>query len=249
MKPTGFIKLHRSIVEWQWWEDINVRNLFIACLLQANHQDKNKGTLRIERGSFPTSYPHLAKISGLTNQQARTALTKLKVTGEITDKPLHKGRLITITNYNYYQDDNRQNNSEITGNQQAEQQADNSTIRMEEDKNIDIDINARARAGVSNDGDFDEWWKRYPHKVGKADAKKKFEIALRKSSLAELLHGIDRYIASKPPDRPYCNPATWLHQERWLDQPAPQTPTERNQNEQPSRSDRAKQAILRGLEG
>lgn len=31
---------------------------------------------------------------------------------------------------------------------------------------------------------------------------------------------MQRYIATKPPDRNWCNPATWLNQERWRDEPA-----------------------------
>jgi hypothetical protein len=38
--------------------------------------------------------------------------------------------------------------------------------------------------------------------------------------LETLIRARDRYIATKPPDRPWCNPATWLNQERWLDEPA-----------------------------
>ena len=71
--------------------------------------------------------------------------------------------------------------------------------------------------------DFDAFWAAYPHKVGKADARLKFPKALEKAALPELLAGLQRYIAEKPPDRSWCNPATWLHQERWGDQPAPVT--------------------------
>jgi uncharacterized protein YdaU (DUF1376 family) len=67
---------------------------------------------------------------------------------------------------------------------------------------------------------FDEWWRAYPHKVGKAAAAKSYERALARASPAELLDGVSRYIANKPPDRAWCNPATWLNGDRWLDQPA-----------------------------
>jgi hypothetical protein len=35
-----------------------------------------------------------------------------------------------------------------------------------------------------------------------------------------LLAGVRRYIATKPEDHPWCNPATWLNQGRWEDEPA-----------------------------
>ena len=68
---------------------------------------------------------------------------------------------------------------------------------------------------------FDEFWQIYPHKIGKEGARPKFDAALKKASLEELIHGVQRYIAAKPQDRPWCNPSTWLHQQRWLDEPAP----------------------------
>lgn len=67
---------------------------------------------------------------------------------------------------------------------------------------------------------FDYWWEEYPHKVGKGAARLAYARALTKTNHEELVNGIIRYISTKPPDRDYCNPATWLNQERWNDQPA-----------------------------
>lgn len=67
--------------------------------------------------------------------------------------------------------------------------------------------------------EFEEWYSGYPHKVGRAAARKSYPTARRKASQAELVAGRDRYVAEKPADHPWCNPATWLNQERWLDQP------------------------------
>ncbi len=69
-------------------------------------------------------------------------------------------------------------------------------------------------------GAFDEWWAVYPHKVAKPTAKKAFEKAIRKAPLVSLIAGVRDYVSGKPVDRPYCNPATWLNDERWLDQPS-----------------------------
>ena len=75
--------------------------------------------------------------------------------------------------------------------------------------------------GCKNDAEFEQWYGGYPHKVGKAAARKSF-FAARSSGveLETLIRARDRYIGTKPPDRPWCNPATWLNQERWLDEPA-----------------------------
>lgn len=68
---------------------------------------------------------------------------------------------------------------------------------------------------------FSVWYGRYPHKVGRAAAERAYRKAISDGATDEmLLAGLDRYVGSKPPDRPWCNPATWLNQQRWLDEPA-----------------------------
>jgi hypothetical protein len=70
------------------------------------------------------------------------------------------------------------------------------------------------------DSDFEQWWLAYPHRVGKGAAQKAYRTARQKTDAATLLTAVTRYVDTKPPDRVYCNPATWLNQERWQDQPA-----------------------------
>jgi hypothetical protein len=81
----------------------------------------------------------------------------------------------------------------------------------------------RERPSISTTmlGEFELWWSEYPHKVGKRDAMNAFcNAILRGADLNALLSGVRAYKASKPPDRQWCNPATWLNQDRHLDEPA-----------------------------
>lgn len=66
-----------------------------------------------------------------------------------------------------------------------------------------------------------EFWAIYPHKVGKPVAIKAFVKARQRAGLDEILAGLRRY-AAKVDDRPWCNPSTWLNQDRWNDTPAVQ---------------------------
>jgi hypothetical protein len=80
---------------------------------------------------------------------------------------------------------------------------------------------ARISEERSSGWNFDAFWNPYPNKVGKTDARKSFE-RIRKSgrvTFEDLMMAWRRYIA-KTDDRPWCNPATWLNQGRWEDQPA-----------------------------
>jgi uncharacterized protein YdaU (DUF1376 family) len=79
-----------------------------------------------------------------------------------------------------------------------------------------------AIAPLPSEKDFNIFWLEYPHKVGKRDALKAFLSSLQRAPLLEILDGVRRYIRTKPPDRPWCNPATWLNQDRWLDEPGPE---------------------------
>lgn len=76
---------------------------------------------------------------------------------------------------------------------------------------------------VSRAGEFDRFWAMFPNKVGKADAFKAFDRAIKRVELETMMAGLDRYV-HKTDDRPWCNPATWLNQDRWNDQPAAAMP-------------------------
>lgn len=68
---------------------------------------------------------------------------------------------------------------------------------------------------------FDQFWKVWPHKVGKPDAKKAYAATLKRGNQhSAIMEGVARYIHDKPPDRPWLNPATFIRQERFNDQPA-----------------------------
>lgn len=88
------------------------------------------------------------------------------------------------------------------------------------------DASASVPALVADDGwpaDYRaRFWETYPHRVGKSDALAKLD-RIRKSrrvTFDKLMSGLSAYIRSKPPDRQWCNPATWLNQGRWDDEPS-----------------------------
>jgi len=130
----GFIVIYRSLLEWEWYSDANTLRLFLHCLLRANHKDRAWQGITIERGSFVTSYQHLALDLGLTVQKIRTSINKLKSTGEITHKSHGKYGVITINNYDKYQEINSQPNTQATVNQQAsnnKQQRNKETMKQD----------------------------------------------------------------------------------------------------------------------
>jgi len=82
-----------------------------------------------------------------------------------------------------------------------------------------------------NSDDWEYFWDLFPNKVGKGAAFKAFAKALRRTSPEVLFQGLRRYV-NKTDERPWCNPATWLNQDRWLDQPATvETDQQKNKRE------------------
>ena len=105
----GWIKLHRKIINWEWYDDINTKVIFLHLLLTANHEEKDWRGQKILRGQKLTSISHLAKEVGLTVKQTRVSLDKLKRTNEITCKGTNKYTLVTIEKYNDYQINEKEN--------------------------------------------------------------------------------------------------------------------------------------------
>lgn len=115
----NFIKLDRSLLNWEWYHKTNTFRLWIHCLLKANWKDGKFEGKVIPRGSFVTSLQKLSDELGISIQQVRTSISHLKSTDNITDKSCSKNRIITVLNYDTFQKDNRQDNKETTDNQQA----------------------------------------------------------------------------------------------------------------------------------
>lgn len=99
----SFVKLYRSLLDWEWWDDKNTTRLFMTLLLSVNWKEKQWHGMTIKAGSMFTSLESLAKKSGLTLSQTRTSLNKLKMTGEITSTIARKGQLVTIENWAKFQ--------------------------------------------------------------------------------------------------------------------------------------------------
>lgn len=66
--------------------------------------------------------------------------------------------------------------------------------------------------------DFDQFWNRFPRRIGKFDAMRAYEKARRLATAAQILDGVDAYVIHKPHWQDFCHPATWLNQGRWLDE-------------------------------
>ncbi len=117
---SGWISLHRSILDWEWYDDLNVSRLFIHFILKANHAHGKWKGIDIERGSFITSLDKLSKETGLTVSQIRTCIKKLKSTNEIASKSHSQHTVIYIKNYESYQDNDKQSSNAVANESQTD---------------------------------------------------------------------------------------------------------------------------------
>ena len=132
----GWIKLHRSLKDWEWYEDTNATRLLIHLLITVNYEAKRwKGQL-IEPGTRITSWEHLAAETSLTVRQVRTAMSKLEKSGEVTRKATNKWQAITLVKWEQLQDERQASDKldgrQVTGKRQAN---DKQTTTTKEGKN------------------------------------------------------------------------------------------------------------------
>ena len=117
---SGWIKIHRQIIEWEWFTDTTTFRVFLQLLLKANHKEKKYRGMVLKVGTIITSRDILALETRLSVQQVRTALDKLKSTNEITIKTSSQGTIIEVVNYSKYQlATNEVTNKQPTSNQQV----------------------------------------------------------------------------------------------------------------------------------
>jgi hypothetical protein len=120
MENEGWVKLHRKLLKWEWRDDANTGWLFMCCLMSTNHQDNKWHGILVKKGSFITSQKKLSSLTGLTIRQVRVSLTKLKMTGELTVQANNVYSIITIQNWNRYQQDDRPLDRPMTDQRQTD---------------------------------------------------------------------------------------------------------------------------------
>ena len=144
---SGWIKIHRQILEWEWYSDNNSFRVFLHLLLKANHKQKRYKGLELKIGSIITSRDILAIETGLSVQQIRTALDKLKSTNEVTIKTSSQGTIIEVVNYAKYQIvTNEVTIKEPTSNQQVTTNKNVKKEKNEKELILDSWINYRKSA-------------------------------------------------------------------------------------------------------
>ena len=194
----NYIKIDRKILEWEWYKNEHTKNLFFHCLLKANWKEGKFEGKVIQRGSFVTSIKKLSTELGITGDEIRTALAHLVKTGEITKQTTNKSTVITVSNYELYQNDTKQipDKSQTDTKQIPDKsQTDTKQIpdKSQTNPNNRRKENREKRKNIYTCA-FEEFWKVYPRKRDKGNAFKKFNARLNSGfSEVELIEAAKKY--------------------------------------------------------
>ena len=251
----GWIKLHRKLLDWQWYDDTTIVRVFLHLLLKANFDTKGWHDISIERGQLVTSIKNLAAETHLSAMQIRRALTQLQKTKEITIETTNKYTIITICNYAKYQcfdsGEQQTNNNQTTNEQQTNN---NQTTTTKEIKNIKKEKNVgniiadnenfeSAENENQNNGTINEKKEKEKSCAKKEKEPKhtygQFENVLLTDTEAEKLHtefgdsavGIIDYLSAYKEEKDYKTKSDYLTIKRWVaDAYNKQTKTSSNGN-------------------
>lgn len=202
----GYIKLHRQIIEWGWYEDANTFRLFIHLLLKANYYDSEFKGRTVKRGQRFTSISNLAKEIKLSDKAIRISLDKLIKTNEVVVNGANNGTMITVCKYDIYQ-----GNSETKGQTKGERKGKRRATNKEEEE---IEEKKEIKYTVLS---FEDFWKKYPNKKSKEVAKTSFE-KVPENERAMIKNTLQSFIDNVPfKGYNYPMASTYLNQKRYKD--------------------------------
>lgn len=210
----GYIQLHRKMLKWEWYDDANTFRLFMHLLLNANYKASRYRGYDVPAGACVTGYTSLSKQLGISVQSIRTAMAKLKSTGEVTVNKTNKFSIVSMVRWSDYQSTNRQSNTQSTLNQHS------TNTQLTPSKEGNKVIKKKEPIAQSN---FDTFWSCYPRKKSKGVAEKVWNKGnLGNGTFDLIMDGLERAKASEDWQKdggkwiPY--PSTWLNAKGWEDE-------------------------------
>lgn len=99
----GFIKIHRKILDWEWYSNASVKIVFLHLLLTATYKESSYKGIKLFPGQVIVSTRTLAQATGLSRQNVRTALSNLESSDDIKIVSNGGFSTITINNWELYQ--------------------------------------------------------------------------------------------------------------------------------------------------
>lgn len=134
----GYIKLHRSILDWQYWDDHNTTRLLIYFLVSVNYEPKKWKGIDIKAGQLITSYDKISVSTGLTIKQIRRSIKLLVECNEVIQETASKFQSITLVKWEELQVEEikRAGKGQAKGNEREGQRATTKETKEEKKERI-----------------------------------------------------------------------------------------------------------------
>jgi predicted transcriptional regulator len=140
----GWISLYRSLLDWEWFSNSEMVHLFIYFLLKANHEPNKWQGIELSRGQFITGREKIKSETGIPESTIRTCIERLKKSDVITVKTTNKYSIITVCNYDSYQQvkiENDQQNDQQKDQQKDQQNANKTPTKRQQNTTTNNDNN------------------------------------------------------------------------------------------------------------
>jgi hypothetical protein len=133
----GFVKLSRSILDWEWYDHPDVFRIYIHLLIKANYAPAKWRGIEIFEGEHITSISNLSKELFMSEFKVRASLSKLKNTfyiDVITTNKFTRLKLLKSVVFNNSSDINPKQISYPTPNKTQSNQEQTTTNKKNKEK-------------------------------------------------------------------------------------------------------------------
>ena len=119
---SGYVKLHRKCLESAVFGDSNLWRFWCWCLMKASYKERqvliSGSVVSVAPGQFVLGRKGAAESLGVTERVVRTCLKNLEKLGNIETKATNRFTLVTLINWELYQE----NEDEVTSKRPANDQ-------------------------------------------------------------------------------------------------------------------------------
>jgi len=246
----GYIKLHRKLLDNCIMQHPELLQLWIYCLLQAQHKEQVVWTksgrglteVKLQRGQFIFGRDRVSKELKCKPTTLYNRMQKLKKLGFLDIETDRQFSIVTVCNWDIYQlreTENGQLNRQTNDRLMTDYRQTNDTYKnVKNDNNITPPIVPPTEGGKGErkaednksggkaeaDSEFEQIWSAYPRQQGYAGGLKVWRKIRSEVELTKVLEAIDLWKRSKQWKREggryIPKLAKWLAERGWVDVPA-----------------------------
>lgn len=129
----GYIKIHRSLLDWEWYADDRCVRLLLHLNLKANYADRRWKGQDLKPGQFITSSVSLSEQLKWSRSAVNRTLDKLRDCGEIATEADSRWTLVTLVKWGQLQGDDENPDSKPDSNRTATGQRTTSQVSEQPD--------------------------------------------------------------------------------------------------------------------